>query len=151
MHTFLKHLKKCQHMTFMMTPSNDNKSDICQFFLSILIPYCQYSICTKFNVKLTKTFWDIACFFTKGLVALPPLPPLRFSRKPSPGRVNEMKDWCFLWKSEFRWSPITVNILNKSITYLLSSDIAIAEVKNQELSFTWGLNRWKRLYYSRMA
>ena len=25
-------LKKCQHMTFMMTSSNDDKSDICQFF-----------------------------------------------------------------------------------------------------------------------
>ena len=25
-------LKKCQHMTFVMTSSNDDKSDICQFF-----------------------------------------------------------------------------------------------------------------------
>ena len=25
-------LKKCQRMNFMMTPSNDDKSDICQFF-----------------------------------------------------------------------------------------------------------------------
>ena len=29
-------LKKCQHMTFMMTSSNDDKSDICQFFYQYL-------------------------------------------------------------------------------------------------------------------
>ena len=34
-------------------------------FLSRLIPYGQYSICTKFHVKWTKIF-DTACFFTTG-------------------------------------------------------------------------------------
>ena len=59
-------------------------------FFSRLIPYCQYSICTKFHVKWTKIFWDTAWFFTVGLLA--PAPPftlaLRFSKKPSPGRVK---------------------------------------------------------------
>ena len=53
-------------------------------FLSRLISYCQYTICTKFHVKWTKTFSDTACFFTAGL--------LIFSKKPSPGRV---KKHCF--------------------------------------------------------
>ena len=63
-------------MTFMMTSSIDDKSDICQFFLSRLIPYCQHSICKKFHVKWTKIFWDTACFFPAGLLS-PPAPALR--------------------------------------------------------------------------
>ena len=35
-------------------------------FLSKLIPYCQYSICTNFCVKWTNIFWDTACFSTVG-------------------------------------------------------------------------------------
>ena len=46
-----KKLKKRQHMAFMMTSSNDDKS-----FLSRLISYCQCSICTKFHVKWTNIF-----------------------------------------------------------------------------------------------
>ena len=43
-------------------------------FLLRLIPYCQYSICTKFYVKWTKIFWDTACFFTGLTSPLTPLP-----------------------------------------------------------------------------
>ena len=66
-----KKLKKPQHMTFMMMSSNDDKSDIYQFFFLRLIPYCQYSICTNFHVKWTKKFWDTAYFFTSGLLGSP--------------------------------------------------------------------------------
>ena len=52
-------------MTLMMTSSNDDKSDI------YFIPYCQYSMCTKFRVKWTKIFWDTACFFNAGLLVSP--------------------------------------------------------------------------------
>ena len=56
-------------------------------FLSRLIPYCQYSICTKFHVKWTNIFWDTECFFTVAPPALPPVPAfsqvaLRFSKSP---------------------------------------------------------------------
>ena len=43
-------------------------------FLSRLVPYCQYSICTKFHVKRTKIFWDTAYVFTAGLIGPPPSP-----------------------------------------------------------------------------
>ena len=73
-----KKLKKRKHMTLMMTLSNDDKSDIYQFFLSRFIPYCQYRICTKFHVKWTKIFWDTASFFTAGLLG----PPWDFKKSP---------------------------------------------------------------------
>ena len=56
-------------------------------FLSRLILYCQYSTCIKFHVKWPKHFWDTAYFFIAVLLA-PPQPALKFSKKPSPGRVN---------------------------------------------------------------
>ena len=43
-------------------------------FIWRLVPYCQYSICTKFQVKWTNIFWDGACFFTAGLLATPSPP-----------------------------------------------------------------------------
>ena len=55
-------------------------------FLSRLIPYGQYSICTKFHVKWTKIF-DIACFFTTGQ--------LDQLKKLSPDRVKEGIDKIF--------------------------------------------------------
>ena len=43
-----KKLSKCQHMTFMMTSSNDGKSDICHFFIkSYSILSIQYEISCK--------------------------------------------------------------------------------------------------------
>ena len=64
-------------------------------FLSRLIPYCQYSICTKLHVKWTNIFWDEACFFTAGLLTPTPRPtnlPIHqtwdFQKKTSPGWVN---------------------------------------------------------------
>ena len=53
--------KKHRHMTFMMTSLNDNKSDICHFFIkTYFILQIQY---------MHKIFWDTACFFTAGLPA----------------------------------------------------------------------------------
>ena len=56
--------------------------------LSILIPYCQYSICTKFHVKWTNIFWDTACFFIVGFFLPPPSLPrsLDFQNKLSPNK-----------------------------------------------------------------
>ena len=65
-----KHHIKGHHMNFMMTSSRDYKSDICQFFLPRLTPYCQYSIWTKFHVKWTQIFWDTSCFFIVGLLEI---------------------------------------------------------------------------------
>ena len=81
-------------MTFMMTSSNDDKSDICQFFDQDLFHIIN-TVCTKFHVKWTKLFWDTACFFTgpPGLLG-PPLA-LRFSKKPSPGKVNNYIKLCW--------------------------------------------------------
>ena len=59
-------------MTFMMTPSNDDKSDICQFFyqdLFHIVNKYMYKILCK--MEMTKIFWDTACFFTAGLLAPP--------------------------------------------------------------------------------
>ena len=42
-------------MTFMMTSSNDDKSDICQFFDQDLF-HIVNTVCTKFHAKWTKLF-----------------------------------------------------------------------------------------------
>ena len=76
----------------MMTSSNDNKSDICQFFFSRLIPYCQYNICTKFHVNWTKFSEIYTTFFLyRGPTNPPPPPPSpEIFKNPSPGRVNKL-------------------------------------------------------------
>ena len=59
-------------MTFMITSSNDHKSDICQFFLSRYIPYCQYKY--KISCKMDKNVLRYM-FFNRGLNNATPLPP----------------------------------------------------------------------------
>ena len=58
--------------------------------------------CTKFHVKWTKIFWDTAYFFTASLLAPPPST-LRFSKKPSPGRVTAINLHVILEYSRKEW------------------------------------------------
>ena len=60
--------KQCQHMTFMMTSFNDDKSDICQFFIKT---YSILSIQYKISCKMDKNFLIYMCFH-------PPPPSLQF-------------------------------------------------------------------------
>ena len=97
-------------MTFMVTSSNDDKSDICQFFIktySILSKQYMY----KISCKMDKNFLRYSMFFQRAPTSAPPLPPhptptLRFSKKPSPGRVKlkaplkKIFFWSNLYKIE---------------------------------------------------
>ena len=88
-HQLRKKLKKRQHMTFMVTSSDDDKSNICQFFyqwntLILNVEYVQ-----KFMQNGQK-FSDIQyVFLPRAYYLHPPSQDLRFSKKPNPGRVNE--------------------------------------------------------------
>ena len=67
-------------------------------FLSRLIPYCQYSICTKFHVKWTENFWNTACFFPAGLLLPPPPTPHKkklwdFQKSQAQLGINNFSTW----------------------------------------------------------
>ena len=98
-------------MKFMMTSSNDDKSDICHFFLPRLILYCQYSTWTKFHVKWTNFFWDTSCFSTAGLLAAPPPQPWDFKKSPAQVGLKQKMFTSFKlsWKLKFTLSaPMSV-------------------------------------------
>ena len=71
-------------------------------FLSRVILYCQYSICTKFHVKCTQIFWDTAYFFMAGLLAPPPFNADIF-KKAQPGRVKAINLHVILEYSRREW------------------------------------------------
>ena len=80
-----KKLRKRQHITFMMTSSNDDKSNICQFFIrTFSILSIQYTY--KISSKIDKNFLRYCMFLNHWPTRLPPT--VRFSKKPSPGRVK---------------------------------------------------------------
>ena len=82
-----KKLKRRQHMTFIMTSSNDDKSDICQ--LIFIKTYSIFSIQYMYRIscKMDKHFLRCSMFFHRGPTSPPPAA-LRFSKKNSPGRVE---------------------------------------------------------------
>ena len=70
-----------------MTSSNDDKSDICQFFYQDLFHVVNTVYVQNIFVKWTKMFWDAALFFTAGLLAPPPSPQSWYFQK-SPAQVG---------------------------------------------------------------
>ena len=76
-------------MTFMMTSSNEDKCDMCQFFYQDLFHIVSTVYVQNFMWN-GQTFSEIQhVFFNVGLLGLPPA--LRFWKKPNPGRVKELQ------------------------------------------------------------
>ena len=72
-------------MTFMITPSNDDKSDICQFFYQDFF-HIVNTVMYKILCKIYKIFLRYNMLFHRGPISTPSSPDI--SQKPSPGRVK---------------------------------------------------------------
>ena len=96
--SFPKNFKKRLHMTFMMTSSNDGKSDICQFFIktySILSIQYMY----KVSCKMDKHFLRCSTCFHHGPSSTPLPQPWDFQKKASPDRIKIITKFC-------HWTPL---------------------------------------------
>ena len=99
-------------MNFMMASSNDDKSDICQFFFTKTYSVLSIQYMYKVSCKMDKHFLRYFMFSTTGLLAPPP-PPQPWDFRKSPAQVGSKQkmftSFKLSWKLKFTLSaPMSV-------------------------------------------